>query len=134
MWGVSLFFFFSSRRRHTRCETVTGVQTCALPISGHEIPPGVPACAITDRDSDGDGVFDPDDGCAQVATPNQVDGDRDGRPNACDDCPTVANPDQADTDGDGLGDVCQDSDSDGYTFDKDCNDQNASIHPGAVEV
>src|SRR5881409_1310220 len=25
-------FFFSSRRRHTRCETVTGVQTCALPI------------------------------------------------------------------------------------------------------
>src|SRR5881409_4315411 len=28
-----LFFFFSSRRRHTRCETVTGVQTCALPIS-----------------------------------------------------------------------------------------------------
>src|SRR6188472_2000166 len=27
-----LFFFFSSRRRHTRCETVTGVQTCALPI------------------------------------------------------------------------------------------------------
>src|SRR5881409_4413498 len=27
-------FFFSSRRRHTRCETVTGVQTCALPISG----------------------------------------------------------------------------------------------------
>src|SRR3546814_9389764 len=36
-------FFFSSRRRHTRCALVTGVQTCALPIlqasdsvSGHE--------------------------------------------------------------------------------------------------
>src|SRR3546814_8996938 len=33
---VSLFvvslFFFSSRRRHTRCALVTGVQTCALPI------------------------------------------------------------------------------------------------------
>src|SRR3546814_16389532 len=30
----SLFvFFFSSRRRHTRCALVTGVQTCALPIS-----------------------------------------------------------------------------------------------------
>src|SRR3546814_7060204 len=28
-----LFFFFSSRRRHTRCALVTGVQTCALPIS-----------------------------------------------------------------------------------------------------
>src|SRR3546814_19805319 len=37
------FFFFSSRRRHTRCALVTGVQTCALPIldgaerlGGHE--------------------------------------------------------------------------------------------------
>src|SRR3546814_3702398 len=30
---VSFFlFFFSSRRRHTRCALVTGVQTCALPI------------------------------------------------------------------------------------------------------
>src|SRR3546814_14873328 len=31
-------FFFSSRRRHTRCALVTGVQTCALPI--------YPACPI----------------------------------------------------------------------------------------
>src|SRR3546814_3224272 len=30
---TSFFFFFSSRRRHTRCALVTGVQTCALPIS-----------------------------------------------------------------------------------------------------
>src|SRR3546814_8220153 len=29
-----MVFFFSSRRRHTRCALVTGVQTCALPISG----------------------------------------------------------------------------------------------------
>src|SRR3546814_2908836 len=29
---MCLFFFFSSRRRHTRCALVTGVQTCALPI------------------------------------------------------------------------------------------------------
>src|SRR3546814_1550461 len=28
-----IFFFFSSRSRHTRCALVTGVQTCALPIS-----------------------------------------------------------------------------------------------------
>src|SRR3546814_9611838 len=28
-------FFFSSRRRHTRCALVTGVQTCALPIYWH---------------------------------------------------------------------------------------------------
>src|SRR3546814_9134490 len=27
-----MWFFFSSRRRHTRCALVTGVQTCALPI------------------------------------------------------------------------------------------------------
>src|SRR3546814_9577294 len=27
-----IFCFFSSRRRHTRCALVTGVQTCALPI------------------------------------------------------------------------------------------------------
>src|SRR3546814_6309828 len=30
---VCFWFFFSSRRRHTRCALVTGVQTCALPIS-----------------------------------------------------------------------------------------------------
>src|SRR3546814_15093977 len=33
MW-LMLFFFCSSRRRHTRCALVTGVQTCALPIYG----------------------------------------------------------------------------------------------------
>src|SRR3546814_10520634 len=31
--GVHTTFFFSSRRRHTICALVTGVQTCALPIS-----------------------------------------------------------------------------------------------------
>src|SRR3546814_5292231 len=33
--SLALFFvfFFSSRRRHTTCALVTGVQTCALPIS-----------------------------------------------------------------------------------------------------
>src|SRR3546814_3062929 len=29
---IVCLFFFSSRRRHTRCALVTGVQTCALPI------------------------------------------------------------------------------------------------------
>src|SRR3546814_6862345 len=29
---MCFMFFFSSRRRHTRCALVTGVQTCALPI------------------------------------------------------------------------------------------------------
>src|SRR3546814_2794567 len=38
-------FFFSSRRRHTRCALVTGVQTCALPIlSGPE--PSSAACLL----------------------------------------------------------------------------------------
>src|SRR3546814_8722961 len=41
------FFFFSSRRRHTICALVTGVQTCALPIcalaamEGHDWPGNV---------------------------------------------------------------------------------------------
>src|SRR3546814_5789617 len=34
-------FFFSSRRRHTRCALVTGVQTCALPIFRND-PKGTP--------------------------------------------------------------------------------------------
>src|SRR3546814_952108 len=33
MGELSALFFFSSRRRHTSCALVTGVQTCALPIS-----------------------------------------------------------------------------------------------------
>src|SRR3546814_6293168 len=35
---VCVIFFFSSRRRHTRCALVTGVQTCALPISSPRLP------------------------------------------------------------------------------------------------
>src|SRR3546814_9644104 len=42
-------FFFSSRRRHTKCALVTGVQTCALPICinvgsprSNEVPLGSP--------------------------------------------------------------------------------------------
>src|SRR3546814_15700405 len=34
-------FFFSSRRRHTRCALVTGVQTCALPIFYRKDVPAV---------------------------------------------------------------------------------------------
>src|SRR3546814_5920068 len=40
------FFFFSSRRRHTRCALVTGVQTCALPISRQGSDPGGRVMAI----------------------------------------------------------------------------------------
>src|SRR3546814_8128743 len=38
-------FFFSSRRRHTRCALVTGVQTCALPILVRGQPRRLP-CSI----------------------------------------------------------------------------------------
>src|SRR3546814_13839563 len=46
------FFFFSSRRRHTRCALVTGVQTCALPISVAEAPRGRgrPKLGVTARE------------------------------------------------------------------------------------
>src|SRR3546814_1204533 len=52
---VSILFFFSSRRRHTRCALVTGVQTCALPISRvngepyYEAGTSVPTLAAGDR-------------------------------------------------------------------------------------
>src|SRR3546814_2783291 len=55
-------FFFSSRRRHTRCALVTGVQTCALPISGRALvqtrqqrPPslGIGGKRVHLRDPDG---------------------------------------------------------------------------------
>src|SRR3546814_19452952 len=40
--SVSLFLVFcSSRRRHTRCALVTGVQTCALPISAGALSPSI---------------------------------------------------------------------------------------------
>src|SRR3546814_4705970 len=42
-----IFFFVSSRRRHTRCALVTGVQTCALPILG------VPCCRKRGRTGGG---------------------------------------------------------------------------------
>src|SRR3546814_3157689 len=35
MCWLNLWLCVSSRRRHTRCALVTGVQTCALPISHH---------------------------------------------------------------------------------------------------
>src|SRR3546814_4427462 len=55
MWSVrvSLCFFVPSRRRHTRCALVTGVQTCALPISAVEaqaaLEAGLPAADVAAR-------------------------------------------------------------------------------------
>src|SRR3546814_7366355 len=51
---VVLCLFFSSRRRHTRCALVTGVQTCALPISYiDDIIAGVIACLDSPPPDDG---------------------------------------------------------------------------------
>src|SRR3546814_9985546 len=46
------FFFFSSRRRHTRCALVTGVQTCALPISRQRIDEGDAPAGFVDREAE----------------------------------------------------------------------------------
>src|SRR3546814_6442407 len=43
---IHCLFFFSSRRRHTRCALVTGVQTCALPISNCTSSPCRPGLAL----------------------------------------------------------------------------------------
>src|SRR3546814_3028151 len=49
MYCVSMLrlFCFSSRRRHTRCALVTGVQTCALPICGGSPPTPTPSPSPT---------------------------------------------------------------------------------------
>src|SRR3546814_18782910 len=49
-------FFFSSRRRHTRCALVTGVQTCALPIYGR--PPIVCLPGLTRNARDFEALAD----------------------------------------------------------------------------
>src|SRR3546814_4483714 len=61
---VLFVFFFSSRRRHTRCALVTGVQTCALPIccpatwtfcAGRAWPQNVQVAGQRRRSAEGDG-------------------------------------------------------------------------------
>src|SRR3546814_17929869 len=58
MLVISSVFFFSSRRRHTRCALVTGVQTCALPISWRAIrgrsglPPQTSCAIAAERGTD----------------------------------------------------------------------------------
>src|SRR3546814_8924916 len=63
---------FSSRRRHTRCALVTGVQTCALPISSFSI--GASASAYTaDRAFANGGVGGVFTVSRQAFTPGQTD-------------------------------------------------------------
>src|SRR3546814_17378494 len=66
MLVLLIIFFFSSRRRHTICALVTGVQTCALPISRvidqavestkalhRRLDPAITRVALRDVDRDG---------------------------------------------------------------------------------
>src|SRR3546814_1031740 len=73
-----MFFFFSSRRRHTRCALVTGVQTCALPIfpgssayfspiAGALIPDGPQGVLCTSDNGDGSrGAFEGNSLCSET--------------------------------------------------------------------
>jgi hypothetical protein len=104
-------------------------------VSGSPAPiPNPNPCPVSSADSDGDGIININDDCPLVANATQADQDHDGVGDVCDNCPATANPDQSDSNGDGIGDNCQDSDGDGYYASVDCNDQNAAIHPGAIEV
>src|SRR3546814_7829650 len=66
-------FFFSSRRRHTRCALVTGVQTCTLPISfvlerfGEDRLAAEDATVLLEADVIGGGTGDDGEREAQVA-------------------------------------------------------------------
>src|SRR3546814_4422830 len=52
-YDYSSFFFFSGRRRHTRCALVTGVQTCALPILADNLG----TCSIAREEMDRDFII-----------------------------------------------------------------------------
>jgi len=103
------------------------------------------------NDVDGDGLgntilpHDSSDGIVNGGDwlPLVVDSDGDGVQDVIDNCPDIVNSDQSDTDSDGLGNACDvcpndsgnDADADGLcSSEGDCNDTNAAVYPGAVEV
>src|SRR3546814_3901379 len=89
MWGF--IFFFSSRRRHTRCALVTGVQTCALPIFTDALSGRIIRDVVTPKFKAGDmpgGIQDgvgataeqiqltPEEAAARAAAADQAERDR----------------------------------------------------------
>src|SRR3546814_7232595 len=73
-----MLFFFSSRRRHTRCALVTGVQTCALPISLVQTFLGV-AIALADAEQADPATRSDTSRVAQIAGPYLAEGGMDLR-------------------------------------------------------
>src|SRR3546814_18639135 len=76
-------FFFSSRRRHTSCALVTGVQTCALPIFGARCTAGSrgPGGLLTARGSSAkaEGIVHPVGGSPFGGARHAADTGADGR-------------------------------------------------------
>jgi len=121
---------------------VSGVNSCGEGTLGSSFPagggspvprPNATPCAPSPADADADGVLNINDDCPLIANATQIDQDLDGVGNVCDNCVAIANPDQSDSDADGIGDHCDDPDLDGYVASVDCNEQNAAIHPAALE-
>ncbi|MBN1386348.1 putative metal-binding motif-containing protein [Candidatus Woesearchaeota archaeon] len=85
-------------------------------------------------DGDSDSVLDSQDNCLDIANPGQENSDDDSFGDACDNCPDLTNLNQEDNNDNGIGDLCEDKDNDGYNLFEDCDDSDASIHPGATEI
>ena len=88
---------------------------------------GKPLCGA-DYDTDGDGVCDVDDLCADIANPSQDDTDYDGIGDACDPCPNDQDNDQ-DEDG-----ICGDVDNCKYVWNEDQLNSDSDERGDACDV
>ena len=100
------------------------------------VEPQKEICDGADNNCDGqvdEGSSDTDeDGTANCV---DDDDDNDGLPDDQDNCVLLDNPDQADNDSDLIGDVCDpDDDNDLVVDDEDCQPNDNTVYPGAVEV
>ena len=133
--GTAYYYFVSGVNSCINGEGTLGSKNPGFSGSPAERPNNNPCPSpIPAPDDDTDLVYNINDNCPLTYNPQQEDQDKDGVGNLCDNCFAIANPDQVDADQDGLGDVCQDGDGDTFNANLDCNDQNPSVYPGALEV